>query len=279
MLKHTFCHIPGVKRTLELNLWKNSFNTWEDCAGQEIIKKYSEQGQIIRKYSEKSKEEFKKNNIHFFSDNLPPGSLWRIYGAFRNKTAFFDIETTGLDQSRNEITTIVLYDGKKIKYFINGRNLDDFAEEITKYYIIVTYNGKAFDVPFIQKKFNITLQNVHIDLQYVLHNLGFYGGLKGAEKLLGIHRGDLDGLDGYFAVLLWNYYQEFADEKALEALLAYNIEDVLNLEKLMIISYNMYLKKTPFYKKEKIKKPRQPASPFKVDKRLIQKVKNHFRVN
>ncbi len=121
-----------------------------------------------------------------------------------------------------------------------------FKEDIQKYKVLVTYNGKCFDVPFLQSYFGIKLNQVHIDLRYVLKSLGYTGGLKGCEKKAGIDRGDLDGVDGYFAVFLWNEYQRNKNDKALETLLAYNIQDVVNLETLMVLSYNLKLKETPF---------------------------------
>ena len=65
-----------------------------------------------------------------------------------NSTVYLDIETTGLDRYFNDITTIALYDGHVIKTYVQGQNLDDFIEDIYKYKVIVTYNGKSFDIPF-----------------------------------------------------------------------------------------------------------------------------------
>jgi len=56
--------------------------------------------------------------------------------------------------------------------------------------------------------FGIELNQVHIDLRYVLRSLGYTGGLKGCEKQAGIDRGNLEGVDGYFAVLLWTIIKE-----------------------------------------------------------------------
>ena len=81
---------------------------------------------------------------------------------------------------------------------------------------------------------------------HVLRSLGITGGLKGCEKKLGIDRKELDGVDGYFAVLLWREYLKSGNRAALDTLLAYNIEDVVNLETLMVIAYNMNLDATPF---------------------------------
>jgi hypothetical protein len=73
--------------------------------------------------------------------------------------------------------------------------------------VIVTYNGKSFDIPFVESFFNIRLNHAQIDLRYVPYSLGFRGGLKGCEKQLGMDRGDLSDIDGFFAVLLWQEYQ------------------------------------------------------------------------
>ena len=49
---------------------------------------------------------------------------------------------------------------------------------------IVSYNGKSFDVPFIENYFGIQLSHAQIDLRYVLGSLGYIGGLKGCERQL-----------------------------------------------------------------------------------------------
>ena len=131
----------------------------------------------------------------------------------------------------NDITTIALYDGESIQTYVQGQNLEDFIEDIQKYKVIVSYNGKSFDIPFIEHYFNIRLDHAHIDLRYVLYSLGFRGGLKGCERQLGMDRGDLSDIDGFFAVLLWDEYQRTGDQKALDTLLAYNIQDTINLGK------------------------------------------------
>jgi uncharacterized protein YprB with RNaseH-like and TPR domain len=71
--------------------------------------------------------------------------------------------------------------------------------------------------------FDSSLNQVHVDLRYVLTCFGYTGGLKGCERKAGIDRGDLEGVDGYFSVLLWHEYQRNKNDKALETLLAYNI--------------------------------------------------------
>ena len=55
-----------------------------------------------------------------------------------------------------------------------------------------------------------------------------YGGLKRVEEQLGIYR-DSNGIDGWEAMWLWEYYKEHGDEQSLTTLLHYNRDDVINL--------------------------------------------------
>ena len=45
-----------------------------------------------------------------------------------------------------KITSIVLFDSKQVKYYVNGINLDKFKEDISKYKAVVTFNGNRFDL-------------------------------------------------------------------------------------------------------------------------------------
>lgn len=277
MLKNTFCHIPSVSLQKENKFWSCGVLSWDD-----IVEKYYPQQYLgyrlnnIVKFIGYSIDQLMNENAQYFAQNLPPSLHWRLFPEFRNSTAYLDIETTGLSCPPEYITTIALYNGKSINYYINGKNLHDFVNDIMQYKLIVTYNGKCFDVPFIQNYFNIKLDTVHIDLRYVLKSLGYTGGLKGCERKLGIQRGELENIDGYFAVLLWREYKMFKDEQALETLLAYNIQDVLNLETLMVLAYNMKINDTPFANTHRISLPTQPENPFKAHPNIIQKIRQRY---
>lgn len=212
-------------------------------------------------------------NPNYFADLIPSSHHWRFFPEFRNATVYLDIETTGLSRYYETITTISLYDGKSIFYYVKGQNLNDFPEDIKRYNVIITYNGKSFDVPFIERYFDIQLNQAHIDLRYILASLGYKGGLKSCETQLGFHRGDLTYIDGFFAVLLWHDYLKNRNEKALKTLLAYNIQDVLTLEMLMVISYNLKIKDTPFYRNS-LPEPVLPKSPFRVDMETVERIRS-----
>lgn len=275
MLFNSFIHFPSIGEATEKKIWESGVKSFDDFIKSppgfisENKKKY------ILEQIEVSKKSIKKNSPKYFSKNLPTKEQWRIFKEFQHTAAYIDIETTGLGDPGDIITTIALYDGKNVKYYVFGDNLDDFSKDIFDYKLIVTFNGKTFDVPFIEKFFNIKLHHAHIDLRYVLKSLGFSGGLKSCERQLGIGReGSVADVDGFFAVILWRDYKKTGSVKSLETLLSYNIEDVINLEYLMIESYNQKALKLPI-NVEPIKHKSRPDNPFNTDDKTIKRLKRN----
>ena len=276
MLQNTFIHIQGIGAITEQKIWESGLNDWDAFSDDISIPLSVSRKYLLKSGIDESRQHLYKGNPVYFSKCLPSNQSWRFFPEFRDSTVYLDIETTGLDRHFNDITTIALYDGHEIKTYVQGQNLDDFIEEIYKYKVIVTYNGKSFDIPFIEHYFNIRLDHAQIDLRYVLYSLGFRGGLKGCERQLGMDRGDLSDIDGFFAVLLWGEYQRTGDQKALDTLLAYNVQDTLNLEKLIVTAYNIKLRQTPFYNAHLVEEPTLPGNPFRADLVTVDKIKNGF---
>ncbi len=271
MLHHTFCHLPGIGRKVETKLWEAGITTWDTWRDPPPVR-FSAIARIDADRTLKNSVAALEDNPNFFTKRLDSSEVWRIFPHFRERTAYLDIETTGLDDSA-EVTTIALYDGKEVFTYINGINLDDFVDAVNKYQVLVTYNGKGFDIPVLERFFRIQLPQAQIDLRYVLARLGFKGGLKGCEKMLGMNRGSLDGVDGSFAVLLWQRYRDYNDEKALQTLLAYNTEDTVNLERLAIEAYNRNACKTPFGEELILPFPEPPPIPFHADHGCIERIR------
>ena len=276
MLRNTFCHIPGIGLHTETRLWSSGVESWDVChtASSFPIRLTGVQKQFLSTYVEQSIENLEKRNFGYFASLLPSMHHWRLFPDIRSSAIYLDIETNGLTgPPQGTITTIALYDGQSVFHYVKGRNLAQFPEDIRKYKAIVTYNGKCFDIPFIESYFGIRLDPVHIDLRYLLKSLGYKGGLKKCEKSLGIDRGKLDGVDGFFAVVLWNDFMKTGNEKALETLLAYNIQDVINLEMLMVAAYNLKLRGTPFMQTHKIPLPSSPEILFEADEMTIRRLR------
>jgi len=275
MLKNTFCHFPGIGLSTERRLWDFGVQCWEDLFSADIANLSRKRRDSLADHVKESLEHFEKSNSKYFAELLPSDQQWRLFPDFRDGVAYLDIETTGLSDN-DQITTIAVYDGESIFTYVQGQNLNRFKEDIKKYSVIVTYNGKCFDVPFLQRHFKITINQAHIDLRFVLRSLGHRGGLKECERRLGIDRGDLIGVDGFFAVLLWRDFKTNKNQKALETLLAYNIQDVVSLETLMTIAFNKKLKDTPFEHIRRLSHPSPPPIPFKADLKTISKIKKQF---
>jgi len=152
--------------------------------------------------------------------------------------AYLDIETTGLSFSNDEITVIGIFlcNGENTSVIqLVGDEISDISlmkalRGVSKIY---TYNGQRFDLPFIHSRIGINLIEIfeHRDLMFDCWNNNLYGGFKGVEKQLGINR-ELTDVNGYEAVKLWWRYVNYYDRTALNTLLAYNREDVVNLKTL-----------------------------------------------
>jgi hypothetical protein len=278
MLRHTFCHIPGIGLKREERLHSYGIHTWEDLLS---LNRWPDPDDSflsrldiprVQDFLQLSIHEMEGYNVNFFHRLLPLSEHWRLFPHFRDTSCYLDIETTGLGRE-DSITTISLYDGESVRCYIRNKNMELFERDIMRHDVLITYNGRIFDIPFIQKNLGITLQQAQIDLRYPLADLGFRGGLKGCERSLGIDRGDLTGVDGYMAVLLWKDYMRTGDERVLETLLAYNIEDTVNLETLMIHAYNLKIGQTQVDIR-RLPLPNPVSSPFRGDPKIIDRILN-----
>jgi uncharacterized protein YprB with RNaseH-like and TPR domain len=150
--------------------------------------------------------------------------------------AFLDIETTGLSPWDNEITVvgINLCNGDDSGFIqlvgkdVTAQNILEVLEGVD---VLYTYNGSRFDLPFIYSRLGLNLVTTirHCDLMYDCWKNNLYGGFKAVERQLGIER-RLTEVNGYEAVKLWWKYVDYFDLDALNTLLEYNKEDVLNLK-------------------------------------------------
>jgi len=272
VLRQTFCHVPGVGIKAEERLWASGVVSW-DALGGAVEGVTARKREQLTRHVEESRRQLAERNPLFFAETMPAAEHWRLFPEFRDSVAYVDIETTGLGGYGDHITTIALYDGRVIRHYVHGQNLADFARDIREYRVLVTYNGKCFDLPFLRAAFGISLEQVHIDLRYVLAGLGYKGGLKACERSLGLDRGDLAEVDGYFAVLLWNEYKRRQNAQALETLLAYNIRDVVNLEALLIEAYNRKVAALPFGAQLVLTAAAPPIEPFRAHEPTVRRLK------
>lgn len=268
MLRNTFLHLPGIGPKTERAFWAAGIMDWDAFGGEAPLNLPASRRRAINDALAESEDQLSRRNAAFFASRLPAGEQWRLFAAFQDRAAYLDIETTGLDAGAT-ISTVAVYDGQQTFTYINGNNLDAFIDDIRRYRLLVTYNGKCFDVPVLERHFGRRLSHAHIDLRYVLAGLGFKGGLKRCEADLGMDRGDLEDIDGLFAVVLWKAFRRNGDQRALETLLAYNSQDAINLEALMVEAFNRKIGQTPFARRLRLPATHPSRNPFDAHRRTI----------
>lgn len=227
-VENTFLGAEGIGEELESRLWRAGVTRWDDfhggCPGVGPTRT-----DCIERYIDNGRDALAANNARFFDDRFPTRELWRLYESFPGRTCFFDIETTGLDQDRNVVTTVTLHQGGDTRTLVRGDDLtaEELAAVLDPAEILVTFNGARFDIPFLEANFDIDLDRPHIDLLPTCRRAGLDGGLSEVERSLGIGR-ELPDVDGREAVRLWHEHERGVDG-ALDRLIAYNREDTENM--------------------------------------------------
>ncbi|MBC2580144.1 ribonuclease H-like domain-containing protein [Clostridium sp. DJ247] len=167
------------------------------------------------------------------------------------EVAYFDIETTGFDKDEDSIILISFgyfhdYNTFIIKQYF-AENLENEAEilysfglDLKQYNKWCSYNGIAFDEPFIRRRMEknsiiFESPSYHIDLYRLIRpyykQLGMERcNLKTVEKHIGIDR--KDQIDGGISVDLYKEFLVTLEEKLKNTILLHNYEDVLNLPKI-----------------------------------------------
>lgn len=198
----------------------------------------------------------RKHTIPFFSSRLTD----RYFGGLR--LCVFDIETLGLNPSASEMILAgflhVTEDGTAIarQYFAEKKSdepqlIAAVNEELKQCDVLLTYNGKHFDLPFLEKRAafhsipistrgcsNLDLYLVlhgHSNLKSVLKNLR----QKTVEDYMGLHTDRKDEISGAESIQLYTSFLSEKDTKKKEALkekvLLHNHDDLLQLYKLLPI--------------------------------------------
>jgi uncharacterized protein len=244
MLEHTFIHLPDYGPRRERRLWESGISGWDDFLGRFGSSSYHK---ALCTRLASSKDALARADAGFFASALPRGETWRAFPSFR-KIAYVDIETTGLAPETDYMTVAGVYDGRNVRSYIHGKNIQDLPRDLAGFDMVVTFNGSMFDIPFIRKSFpGIRIPPLHVDLRFLLASLDVRGGLKRIEQQFGMEReGDLKGLNGYDAVLLWQRYLKRRDPAALDKLVRYNAADITNLKALLEWAYAEKRKRTGF---------------------------------
>lgn len=231
-IENSFIPIDGVGERTERRLWRAGITHWDDFEHSARPRGVGETtADRIASFLEEARDRLERDDVRFFDREFPGGERWRLYENFREDACFFDIETTGLDHARNDVTCVSVTRGGETTTLVKGRDLTRRRlADLLDAPLLVTFNGKRFDAPFLERSFDIRVDAPHVDLMYPCRRLDLTGGLKRIERDVGIDR-DRPDISGRDAVRLWHEYER-GDPDALDTLVEYNREDTENLRRL-----------------------------------------------
>ncbi len=170
--------------------------------------------------------------------------------------AIFDIETTGLSALKDNVILcgiIVFESNKQTLYQFFAENISDEKDILTetakilnKVDFIITYNGKSFDLPFLEKRCNeydiLLSKKYNLDLYILARNYtdmsNFLPNLKQktVEKFICPKYVREDEISGKDSV---NLYKDYIKTKNLDLeklILLHNYEDICQLQQLIAIT-------------------------------------------
>ncbi len=249
MLTNSFIILERVGYKTEENIWKQDISTWDDFLGARRIHGISKETKKRHDESiRRARYNLEEGESGYFRGCLIPREHWRLYKEFKEDACFLDIETTGLSPYNGDVTVVGISNGKETRALIRGISLteDALLDELAKYKLLLTFYGSGFDIPFLQAKYpRLNLDIPHIDLCFTGRRAGLSGGLKYIERRLGIEReDDIQGIDGFEAVRLWNRWKMQGDQESLDKLVEYNKADTANLKILTEIIYEKLREQT-----------------------------------
>ncbi|WP_255198044.1 ribonuclease H-like domain-containing protein [Halorarius litoreus] len=228
-IENSFIPVRGVGEATERKLWQQGVTHWDEFDPSLVGPTTAER---IETFIEEGWRHLDSGNARFFGEQFPGSEAWRLYENFCDDAVFFDIETTGLSASRDQVTTVSFHQDGDTTTLVAG---DDLTREAVARQLdaplLVTFNGASFDVPFLEQSFDLDVDAPHVDAMYPCKRLDLTGGLKAIEGDIGIER-DRPDISGRDAVRLWHEHERGVDG-ALETLVSYNREDAVHLRELM----------------------------------------------
>jgi uncharacterized protein YprB with RNaseH-like and TPR domain len=231
MIDRTFLHLPRTGVTTERKLWQQGIGDWNAFLTAGTVAGFSREKKLAADDVLRDSQRALHRGESAFFLSLPTAHHWRLYPAFADEAVFVDIETNW----GGDVTVLGVYDGKRVKQFVRGENLTARAvKEHVDGKLLVTYNGASFDLPVLRRCFGqaTVAQVPHFDTMHLARKLGYRGGLKALEVSIGIRRPDMvAGMSGQDALTLWELYRKTGNEEHLKTLLAYNEEDIVNLQR------------------------------------------------
>ena len=174
-------------------------------------------------------------------------------GCPAEQAVFLDIETTGFSRLYDSVYLVGLLYERQGRIWLEQLLLSDIREEpelllalqecLAPFSVMITYNGDAFDRPFLAQRASrlcvgVLRQGESVDMLKRYRSYSAWFGwsslkLKNLERFLGVER--RDEFDGGQLIPVFQEYTRTEDEGLERLLLLHNAEDVQNLPRLLQI--------------------------------------------
>jgi len=121
-IENSFIPVEGVGETTERRIWREGVTTWESFdPAVDVAGVGSTTADRIESFIAEALTHLDDGDSAYFDRTFPSGERWRLYENFREETCFFDIETTGLDEHRDRVTTVSFHRDGETTTLVAGR--------------------------------------------------------------------------------------------------------------------------------------------------------------
>ena len=180
LLDQSLCQLAGISPMAEIALRNKGIWTGRQLVTQaETLFSPRQAAKIREAYS---RIELARENglLDLLVNSMPCGHRVRVLADYLSQALFLDVETTGLSSNAQIVCISTCLNGK-ISSFVRGRNLEQFLLQWSQAGMLVTFNGKHFDMPLVQREFSLSAVPAHIDLRDEARTFGYVVGLKSIE--------------------------------------------------------------------------------------------------
>ncbi len=233
MIQESFVFLEKCNTARELSFRKQGIKDWRMFLSTEkVIGIAAAKKEFYNRKIMEAQKALAEDNASYFVGKLPTKEMWRLYPHFKEECCFLDIET----DSYGNVVMVGISNYYHTNTFVQGFNLEKglLEKELSKYKLLITFNGGAFDLPKLRKQLQLEVKMPHIDLKPLCVKLELKGGLKEVERILNMKRPE--HLYGN-PVDLWKAFHASGDREYLELLVDYNKEDIENLKGVMDFVY------------------------------------------